>query len=318
MNTKRKKAATNILLVTFGLIVIWLTLLFINSIGDQASPDETGLSINESLSSKESYTFIIYIKTIAEAKDYRDILREKSWLSHDWTNLNNGTSKNMTWKYFFLIGFSIDAEVIENLKEENNTHGDILLSDTFSFYGHQIYKLMWMFAYVTNNYDFKFLVQVDDDVVVHINLLSEYLAALIDSGQDSFFYGGVQCGAERYPLREGKWKLSEDTWSPDVYPGFCSGAGIIYSLDSVYEILNIWKNYRAPIVGYDDVMMGIMVYLSRKIEATEVEGVTLGYRKGNDKAFMLLAIKPLEVGASLIENYLKTGIYSNESVFMHG
>lgn len=310
---------------------MWLAILFVYSNCDKLQlchcSEEPDLVKNKKRTDiqepeQNGFTFIIYTKGTAENHKARAILREKGWLSHNWTlnqRVNTDTnSVQVTWKHLFLIGISQDDRVMEEVEKENATHGDLVISDTFSFYSQQIYKLMWVFQHVSDTYTTKFLVQVDEDTVVNVDLLAEYLVRLMEEGHDyRYFYGGTNCNCCNNAFRQGQWKVATNVWPPDKYVRFCTGAGVIFSSDTVTEILSVWRKYRAPIIGYDDVMIGTLAYLSRKIKPTEIKEITLGYKKGQDKAFMLLSIKPLEVGASLLENFLRTGRYNDVSVSQH-
>ena len=264
------------------------------------------------------YTFIILTKTIAEAFQDRDLLRRQSWLSYNWTD--EGIKRNhsaLSWKHFFLVGITLDKDVMEKVKQENSLYGDILMSETFSFYSLQIYSIMWAFKYLADNYNTRFIIKIDDDSIVNVNLLNEHLLNLMSEGRDYFFYGGTWCFA-RPVEREGKWRVSEDVFPALFYPPYCCGPGLVFSMDTVEELLRIWGSNHQPVVGLDDAQLGIMIYTSGKINVTEIAGASLGYKKGHDDAFMLLAIRPLEKGASLINNYMDTGVYGDEDVQMHG
>ena len=281
-------------------------------------------SFNQEVSSNNQrrdpthYTFIIFTKTIAEEIQDRDMLRRQSWLSYNWSD--EGIKRNysaLSWKHFFLVGITLDKDIMEKVKQENSTYGDILMSETFSFYSSQIYSVMWVFQYIADNYNTKFIIKIDDDGIVNVNLLNEYLLGLISEGSDSYFYGGTWCFS-RPVTRIGKWRVPEDVYPADIYPPYCAGGGMVFSMNTVEELLRIWGSSRQPVVGLDDAQVAIMMYTSGRINIVEIAGVSLGYQKGHDDAFMMFAIRPLEKGASLINNYMDTGVYGDEDVPMHG
>ena len=302
--------------------IVLCSILLLRLIGcflpsNDPSSSETKSPANGKGLSAPFYTFIIFTKTTAETIEDRNVLRRKSWLSYNWSE--EGLKRNyssLSWKHFFLVGISLDEEVMKKVKQENATYGDILMSESFSFYSMQIYSIMWMFQHVVNNFNAKFLIKVDDDSIVNVNLLNEYLTKLISDRKDSYFYGGTWC-IRRPVLRQGKWKVSPEIFPEDFFPTFCCGAGLIFSMETIIELLRIWKTNHQPVVGLDDAQLGIMVYTSGRINITSVSGVTLGYQTGSNNVFMILSIRPVEKAASLISNYMTTGVYSDQDVTMH-
>lgn len=271
--------------------------------------------VNETEYTGTNYKFIAFTKSFAEAHETRKFLREKSWLSYNWTKQDGS---EISWRHFFLVGLSLDTEANENLKVENDTFGDILMSNTFTFHRHQTYKIMWMLKYAVKNLNYKFLIQLDDDTIANVRLLDTYLTKLLRDGKDKDLYIGANCG-KKAALRDGIFRTSEDVWPEPVYPSYCCGAGVIYSNDVIERLVNVWKSYRQPVVGHDDVQIGILAHIAGGIVASDVEyGIRLGYTVGHDEDFLLLAIRPLEIGAGLLKNYLETGVYGNESIGWHG
>ena len=284
----------------------------INFLSDDV-PLITDSFANENLS-VTNYKFIIFTKSYAEAHETRTFLREKSWLSYNWTKQDGS---KISWKHFFLVGLSIDKEAMENLIEENDTHGDIIVSDTFTSLRHQAYKVMWMFEYAVKNLHYKFLIQVDDDTVVNVRLLDRFLTKIIIDREDNNLYVGANC-ARKGVIRDGPFRTSEEAWPDNMYPPYCSGAGTIFSHDVIDKIVAVWKDYRGPAIGHDDVLTGELAYIAGGIVPRNVGGIRLGYVVGQDGNFLLLAIRPLEIGAALLENHMNTGVYGNETVEWHG
>ena len=280
----------------------------------EALAGEKSEEISEEISEERDYNFIVFTKSFAEAIDERAFLRGKSWLSYNWTKEDGS---KISWKHYFLVGVSLNLDAMNRIKGENETYGDIIMSETFTFHRHQIYKIMWFFQHMLQNFNIKFLVQVDDDTIVNVQLLDEHVTLRLSEGRDKNVYVGANCG-KKGALRDGAFRVSEDVWPEGAFPSSCSGAGIIYSLDTIEKLVSVWSNYRMPIIGHDDVQIGVLAYIAGDIVATDVVGIQLGYSLGNDDFFLLTAIRPFETGAKLMENWFKTGKYGNETVTWHG
>ena len=268
--------------------------------------------LNDNSEDKPKYNFIVIIKSPAERAENRNFLRTSSWLSYNW---KDNAGNDISWTHFFLVGVNPSLSMSKVLKENKN-YKDILIAPTLDEYLSQIYKLMWAQRYLFDNYFFNFLVVLDEDALLNVNGANSYLNELLAEDNDIMFYGGSAC-KQRPVDRNGKWKMSRDIWAMEVYPIYCDGSGIIYSFETVRELLRVWDENRQPVVGIDDAMIGVLVLLSGKISITTVTNATQGCKGGRSDTFLIQQIQPLEKGAGIMQKYNTTGIYCDEDVPAH-
>ena len=262
-----------------------------------------------------SYKFIIMTKSAPKSAENRELLRNKSWLSYEWKDEQNN---DISWRHFFLLGLTLDPDwPFSRMEEENAKYGDIMVAPALDGYDRMTYKLLAGMKLAILEYKFSFLIVLSEDTIVNVKELDRYLTKLIADKKDAMFYGGALC-YRRSVDRTGKWSVSKEDWSPDVYPDFCFGTGMVFSFDTVQELIRIWLENKEPVVGLDDAHIGVLVFLSLgKIKITEIGNVTYGCQKNRSDPFIVTQIQPLEKGVELMQNYMNHGIYCFEDVWPH-
>ena len=284
--------------------VILLILIAINLL-----TKETGNAEN----SIESYKFIVITKSAPQSIEDREFLRHKSWLSYDW---KNDQLEDISWRHFFLVGLSMDWARSE-IQNENNTYGDMIEAPKIDSYRRMTYKLMWSLKYIIDNYNFKFLVVNSEDTIVNVNLLDKFFSQVEAEGNESMFYGGCKCFQRWVERNHFKSSTSKWIWPPRMYPNYCLGTGTIFSFDAIQELLRFWYIDHQPIARLDDVQIGINIFSSTNIPVRELATVSYGCEVNKKNASILTMIKPYELGAQLLRNYLETGTYCTSQVEAH-
>ena len=270
---------------------------------------ETGNAEN----SIESYKFIVITKSAPQSIEDREFLRHKSWLSYDW---KNDQHKDISWRHFFLVGLSMDWARSE-IQNENNTYGDMIEAPKIDSYRRMTYKLMWSLQYIIDNYNFKFLVVNSEDTIVNVNLLDKFFSQVEAEGNESMFYGGCKCFQRWVKRNHFKSSTSKWIWPPRMYPNYCLGTGTIFSFDAIQELLRFWYIDHQPIARLDDVQIGINIFSSTNIPVRELATVSYGCEVNKKNASILTMIKPYELGAQLLRNYLETGTYCTSPLEAH-
>lgn len=264
--------------------------------------------------SQESYFFIVITKSAPQSIDDRNLLRQQSWLSYEWKDIN---SQEISWRHFFLVGLSIDPEFSRaKMQEENDEYGDILISPTLDSYRRMTYKLMWAFQHLIETYKFMFLIVLSEDTIVNVRDLHTYLQKQVYLGNHKRFHGGTQCKI-RQIHRTGKAAITKLEWPNDLLPKLCIGSGFMFSFDVIEELLEIWDDDKQPVNPLDDVQIAILLLMSGKIPIREISQVSHGCKKRNSDSFIVSQIKPLEKGVELIRNYMQHGFYCFENIKPH-
>ena len=261
----------------------------------------------------ENYNFIVITKSAPQSIDDREYLRHKSWLSYDW---KNDKLEDISWRHFFLVGVRMDWARSE-IQNENNTYGDIIEAPTIDSYRRMTYKLMWSLQYVIDNYNFKFLVINSEDTIVNVNMLDKFFSQVEAEGNESMFYGGCKCFQRPVERVHFKSSTSERIWPASLLPTYCLGTGLIISFDAIRELLRFWHIDHQPESGLDDVQIGINLFSSTNIPVRELATVSFGCEVDKRNASILTMIKPYELGAQILRNYLETGTYCTSQVNAH-
>ena len=262
----------------------------------------------------DKYFFVIMTKSLPQHEDDRKLLREKSWLSHDW---KDDEGKNISWTHVFFVGLSMDeAWTRKRTLQEHAKYGDIVIIPTLDMQTRLTFKLMKGLQHAIDHYKFTFLIVVDEDTIVNVNGLNRHLRGIVESGKESMFYGGYECGKKQV-FRGGKFANSVEKWPPNTYPRFCTGTGVIYSYDTIVELCNVWDNDRQPNLDIDDTHQGVLIWMSGKIEVTEISNITRGCFPNRGDTFIVTQIQPLTTGVKLMDSFLENGIYCNTFVRGH-
>ena len=263
---------------------------------------------------ESNFDFLILIKSAPENVKERSFLRSSSWLSYNW---KTGEQGEISWRHFFLIGRSNFPEWTPfRLNLEKDEFNDVINAPFLDSLTRQTYKMMWAFRQLYDNFHFKFLVVVDEDVVANISDLNSYLQGLIKEGKDQYFYGGSSCG-QRQVDRLGEWETPVEVWPHNLYPPYCDGSALIYSYNTIGELLWVWDHDRQPVINIDEAHIGVLIFYSGNIQITEIGFVTMGCHKLRRDSFLIQHIRPLEIGVEIIERYNKVGIYCFENIPPH-
>lgn len=144
----------------------------------------------------------------------------------------------------FVIGTEgLPVEDIQNLSMEQLRHHDLLLlPDLRDSYENLTHKLIYMYSWLDQKVDFKFVLKADDDTFARLDLLKEELKAK----EPRRLYWGFFSGRGRVKTA-GKWK--ESAWELcDYYLPYALGGGYVLSADLVHYIhlnaafLKIWQS----------------------------------------------------------------------------
>ena len=257
---------------------------------------------------ESNFDFLILIKSAPENVKERSLLRSSSWLSYNW---KTGEQGEISWRHFFVVGRSNFPEWPPHLLSlETDEFNDIITAPFLDELTRQTYKVMWAFRQLYDNFDFKFVVVVDEDVVANVSDLNSYLQGLIKEGKDQYFYGGSFCGAKQVDRQE----TPVEVWPHDLYPPHCDGSALIYSHNTIGELLWVWDRDRQPVINVYEVHIGVLIFYSANIAITDIEFVTMGCHKLRNDSFLILHIQPLEIGVEIIERHRKDGVYCFEDV----
>ena len=169
--------------------------------------------------------------------------------------------KSAKIRLVFLVGQlkleTDDLHIQQELRDESYHYHDIVQGNFIDSYRNLTYKtvfgLHWMQKYCRRT---QFVFKVDDDVIVNVYRLVDFLQDLIlENGKESKF---VYCELEgfRGPSRNkrSKWYLNYSEYRDFKFPDYCGGPGYIMSGDVALDLYNITRYI--PFIMLEDTYIG--------------------------------------------------------------
>ena len=191
---------------------------------DQKSFYQFGSKRNGHSISKERRDTFLFIMVLTSPKgtERRDALR-RTWLSNIKTFNSSITAR-------FIVGVKeLPQEDRRNLEEENKRYNDILfLPELKDSYYELTNKVLHTFKWVDQNVNSSYLLKVDDDSFVRLDLI---VSELKNSSPRAKFYWGFFRG-DAHVKFAGSW--AEKNWHLcDRYLPYAQGGGYVLSSDLV-------------------------------------------------------------------------------------
>lgn len=175
------------------------------------------------LVNKPSFRLIVLVITAPGNSERRDTIR-KTWLSEKPVS---------EVKCLFSIGLkNINQDEIDTLKSENKKHNDLLLlPKQLDTYMTITKKVLQSLVHIYENYEFDFLLKVDDDSFVVIDQILKELFRWQNKGTKAELYWGYFDGRARVQ-KGGRWRET-DWFLCDHYLPYALGGGYVLSFNLV-------------------------------------------------------------------------------------
>lgn len=193
--------------------------------------------------------FIAFIPISPENFQQRMIIRN-SWSNPDYfSNI----------KAVFLTGLSRSNEINEKLQHEFELFGDIVQENFMDTYKNLTLKTLmgfkWVSKYCSNA---KFILKVDDDVVVNTVFLANYLNAELLNNETT--YNTIRCfyyeKAHVFRNKDSKFYLSKEEFEPDYFQPYCDGPAYLLTTDLAEKFYNESANVK--LFQFEDVYVGML------------------------------------------------------------
>ncbi|XP_030834427.1 lactosylceramide 1,3-N-acetyl-beta-D-glucosaminyltransferase-like [Strongylocentrotus purpuratus] len=156
---------------------------------------------------KDQITLLVLIKSAPGNTEHRDAARR--------TYISGAAKFNVSTRLLFIVGDSEAQDERKNIQEEARRHRDILKVGFHDGYYNLTIKLVmgfkWALQFCNNS---KFLMSMDDDVMVDIVTLVNDLDALPSKDHSQFVLGFTKEGGRPIRKVQSKWYIPED-----LYPG---------------------------------------------------------------------------------------------------
>lgn len=257
----------------FKLLIALLVLCFtcINKlIFSTGSLKDTNLSfIDNDDDDNDIYSFKLNPKTRICGNDYGKDVLFISFNPSSIQNYENRIAIRNTWsnkflfkniRNVFIVGLSLNKSLNAKLLEENNQYGDIVQVNFLDSYQNLTHKtiagIKWTSQYCYNS---KFVVKVDDDVVINTYSFIDYLNFLTKNNTISIknsLFGYIF--DKPYVIRDknSKFYISKEEYQPDIFSLYCTGSCYIITGDLMKPMFKLTKHIKA--FKFEDVYVGML------------------------------------------------------------
>lgn len=218
MLRERFRRKFNVYLLVFFFFLLTAAVHYFLSIKCSPSKDE-------GVKSKLWFRLVVIILSDPNNLERRDTIRQ-TWLS----------SKRSEVKHIFSIGtVGLLSDQMLTLQSEASKYDDLLLLPKLQdSYGTITKKVLQSFSFVSDNYDFDFVLKCDDDSFVSIDQLIKELNGWQNKASKRELYWGFFNGRAQVK-RSGPWK--EMDWILcDYYLPYALGGGYILSRNLIKYI----------------------------------------------------------------------------------
>ncbi|CAC5410968.1 unnamed protein product [Mytilus coruscus] len=163
--------------------------------------------------------------------------------------------ENQHIEYIFVLGQTSNITVQREINDESRKYKDIVQGNFVDSYRNLTYKLVFSMFWV-NSYcsRAKYVVKVDDDIIINIPFLIRHLQ---QKAKYNLFTNVLECFMHlaSEPKRNG-WKndISILEYPFQTFPPYCSGASFIMSMDVIRKMYD--TTTQVPFMWLDDVYGG--------------------------------------------------------------
>lgn len=185
---------------------------------------------------------LFFVHTASEHTSHRQFLRN--------TLGNPFVSDQLNSALIFFVGQSKNRTVRHAVLEEARSVGDLVVFPFMDTYRNLTYKFVYGLKWASDNCrdSVRFVVKIDDDALVNVFLLADYLKNVTDDGS-------IHCLAwKRTPVvrnRKSKWFVTRQEYPARMYPTYCGGLGFILPVRTLPMLFNASR--QATFLWIDDV-----------------------------------------------------------------
>ncbi|CAG2239568.1 B3GALT1 [Mytilus edulis] len=169
-------------------------------------------------------------------------------------------------EYIFVLGQIQKPEIQQKINDESEKYRDIVQGNFVDSYRNLTYKRVFSLFWVNNFCSIaKFVVKVDDDVIINIPLLIQHLR---QKTKKNLLTNVLECymHIDTEPLRQNnsKWRTSLSEYQYPTFPPYCDGFSSIKSIDVIRKMYNTTKE--VPFLWLEDVYGGVFLPWISNIE----------------------------------------------------
>ena len=165
--------------------------------------------------------------------------------------------KRELFSFHFVMGrTSLAPRLLSHIQREIRLYSDVMVGEFTDKYENLTQKLLWILQRAIQTLTFEYLLIMDDDAFVNIDLM---LRRLWTSPRTQL-YGGSSSVSLRTPVFRTvgrRWYVSKAEYSENSYPPYHVGVGVVLTKDVVNATLRYARNVTR--FGVDDAFMGVVI-----------------------------------------------------------
>ncbi|XP_044766999.1 beta-1,3-galactosyltransferase 5-like [Coccinella septempunctata] len=141
-------------------------------------------------------------------------------------------------KVVFLLGSSVDSEMIERIRQESNSFSDLVIGSFLDTYRNLTYKHVMGLKYALYHCSSAvYVLKTDDDVFVNTPFFVEHIKSTISPyGAEKLLMCNVWHGASVARSHRSRYRFSFKEFPYKRFPTYCSGWVVLYSPDVVFDL----------------------------------------------------------------------------------
>eukprot|EP00249_Psilotum_nudum_P011010 c22912_g1_i1 orf=266-2434(-) len=172
----------------------------------------------------------------------------KSWMQSRLIRLSKVVAR-------FFVALHPSREINLQIKWEADYYGDMVVLPYMDHYDLIVLKTIAICEYGVRNVSARYVLKCDDDTFVNIEAV---MREVRKAGYlENLYVGSINMYHK--PLRTGKWAVTFEEWSEQVYPPYANGAGYIISHNIAKFIVSKYRKKNLELFKMEDVSMGLWV-----------------------------------------------------------
>ncbi|EOD25215.1 hypothetical protein EMIHUDRAFT_206392 [Emiliania huxleyi CCMP1516] len=186
-----------------------------------------------------------------------------TWLSKEWRQRDRPWP--VPWRYLYVMGE--DGSPTPRVSPSSTTaiSGDSLrLLGTAEGYRNLVHKVVAAMRWAATEVDFDVLLKADDDVVVHVSSLYDWVWRLPPQRRHALYAGYVWRGkpvvrSDKLSQSWGRWAVPYEQYGEPTYPPYADGSAYALGRDAVALVLQgVTERERAgaPLLEVEDAFVG--------------------------------------------------------------
>ncbi|KAL4226098.1 hypothetical protein ACF0H5_014086 [Mactra antiquata] len=189
--------------------------------------------------------YVVYVHSAPKNHKKRQMVRQ-TWGAKSVCNKYN-------MRVVFIMGLVSDQKVMNTVKLESNTYGDLVIEDFDDSYRNLTYKaiagLKWVSKYCS---DVKYVIKSDDDILIDMHALMDQLNSteVKSYGTRNVIMCNQWLRMKVIRDKSSKWYISKEEFPDDFFPPYCSGSVFIMTSDVVQRMY--WASLQTKFFWVDD------------------------------------------------------------------